>query len=177
MIEAVESLLRLVGDDPSRAHLRMTPWRFAGWLWRSTQGSRTPVPRVIFNANLGTGNILGEFELAFQSQCEHHLLPFLCVVHVGCLGGRVNRKSVQRVVRNYSSRLPVRERLARQVAEAVGGSVMVVVVATHMCMLLRGVQQHASDTLAYTSSLAPRSCRLSVISELVRLNRRTSGSC
>ncbi|KAH8960954.1 hypothetical protein BDL97_05G025000 [Sphagnum fallax] len=182
MIEAVKDLLRLVGEDPCRAQLRLTPWRFVGWLWMSTRGSRGSVPGleleldtkrngsshkvnvrmngltqlgVILETVEGGEVIVGELDLSFCSQCEHHLLPFLGVVHVGYVvgkgGGRLDRVSMQRMVRSYSCRLQVQERLTRQIAEAIGGSVMVVVEANHMCMLARGVQQHASSTVTYAS--------------------------
>ncbi|CAK9875890.1 unnamed protein product, partial [Sphagnum jensenii] len=182
MIEAVKDLLRLVGEDPCRAQLRLTPWRFVGWLWMSTRGSRVSVPGleleldtkrngsshkvnvrmngltqlgVILETGEGAEVIVGELDLSFCSQCEHHLLPFLGVVHVGYVvgkgGGRLDRVSMQRMVRSYSCRLQVQERLTRQIAEAIGGSVMVVVEANHMCMLARGVQQHASSTVTYAS--------------------------
>jgi len=185
MIEAVKDLLRLVGEDPCRTQLHLTPWRFVRWLWTSTRGSRVSVPGLEFELDtklngsswgkvnggisgltqlgviLESGEgaaaevIVGELDLSFCSQCEHHLLPFLGVVHVGYVigrgGGRLDRLSMQRMVRSYSCRLQVQERLTRQIAEAVGGSVMVVVEANHMCMLSRGVKQHASSTVTYAS--------------------------
>jgi len=173
MVEAVETLLRSIGEDPSRNELRLTSLRFVRWLLTSTQGSRVGTSGNLDlvsgqqglmmsmgseeNAEADEG-ILTEFNFPFCSQCEHHLLPFVGVVHVAYLGRRgrgrkqqLDRESVQRVVRGYSLRLQVQERLTREIAEAIGSSVMVVVEASHMCMLSRGVQQVASLTSTYAS--------------------------
>lgn len=172
MVEAVETLLRSIGEDPSRPELRFTSLRFVRWLLTSTQGSRVGTSG---NLDLVSGQqglllsmggeeevadegILTEFNFPFCSQCEHHLLPFVGVVHVAYLGRKMrgrrqqlDRESVQRVVRGYSLRLQVQERLTREIAEAIGSSVMVVVEASHMCMLSRGVQQVSSLTSTYAS--------------------------
>lgn len=183
MVAAVDSLLRSIGEDPLRAELRLTSWRFVRWLLTSTQGSRVGLPGNVelsagiqgltndslmslsgespMAAELGIGElavemIATEVNFPFCSLCEHHLLPFVGVVHVGFVLGRggrqhLDRSSVQKIVRGYSLRLQVQERLTRQIAEAIGGSVMVVVEASHMCMLSRGVQQVASSTATYAS--------------------------
>lgn len=183
MVAAVETLLRVLGEDPNRAELRLTSARFVRWLLTSTQGSRVGAPgnaelaigiqgllndtTLVMAANgnhasetgdLADGMIAAELSFPFCSQCEHHLLPFLGVVHVGFVVGRgrgrrmqLDRSNVQRIVRGYSLRLQVQERLTREIAEAIGGSVMVVVEASHMCMLSRGVQQAASSTATYAS--------------------------
>lgn len=183
MVAAVETLLRVLGEDPNRAELRLTSARFVRWLLTATQGSRAGAPGntelavgiqgllndnplvIAANGNhasetgdLADGMISAELAFPFCSQCEHHLLPFLGVVHVGFMVGRgrgrrmqLDRSNVQRIVRGYSLRLQVQERLTREIAEAIGGSVMVVVEASHMCMLSRGVQQAASSTATYAS--------------------------
>ncbi|XP_024389467.1 GTP cyclohydrolase 1 [Physcomitrium patens] len=175
MVAAVESLLRSVGEDPNRKELRLTSSRFVRWLLTSTQGSRVGTPgnldltagiQGLFceadqvpNVELVEDVMSTEFNFPFCSQCEHHLLPFVGAVHVAYLPQRrgrgkrqqLDRNSVQRVVRGYSLRLQVQERLTREIAEAIGGSVMVMVEASHMCMLSRGVQQVASSTSTYAS--------------------------
>nr|PNR50935.1 hypothetical protein PHYPA_010121 [Physcomitrium patens] len=175
MVSAVEALLRAIGEDPNREELRLTSMRFVRWLLTSTQGSRmgtpgyldlmsglqvlTCEPDLVSNSGLVEEGISTAFDFPFCSQCEHHLLPFLGVVHVAYLAQRqgrgrrqqLDRDNVQRVVRGYSLRLQVQERLTREIAEAIGGSVMVMVEASHMCMLSRGVQQVASSTTTYAS--------------------------
>lgn len=171
MVAAVETLLRSIGEDPNRKELQLSPARFVRWLLTSTQGSRVGTPgnldllsglqRLMFTedaSDLPEEVISTEFNFPFCSQCEHHLLPFVGVVHVAYLARRgrgrkqqLDRESVQRVVRGYSLRLQVQERLTREIAEAIDGSVMVVVEASHMCMLSRGVQQVASLTSTYAS--------------------------
>lgn len=158
MVEGVETLLRAIGEDPTRKELRLTSLRFVQWLLTSTQGSRAAVElastQCLSNRTISseTEAISTECNFPFCSQCEHHLLPFVGVVHVAYFGRHsLDRESVQRVVRGFSLRLQVQERLTREIAEAIGSSVMVVVEASHMCMLSRGVQQVASVTSTYAS--------------------------
>ena len=171
MVAAVKSLLRSIGEDPNRKELQFTAARFVRWLLTSTQGKRegtsgnldlhAGLQRLMLTedaSDLPEEVISTEFNFPFCSQCEHHLLPFVGHVHVAFLARRghgrkqqLDRESVQRVVRGYSLRLQVQERLTREIAEAIGGSVMVVVEASHMCMLSRGVQQVASLTSTYAS--------------------------
>ncbi|CAM6112897.1 unnamed protein product [Calypogeia fissa] len=96
-----------------------------------------------------------ELDMSFASLCEHHLLPFLGIVHVGYIrakGSRpIDRSLVLKIVALYSGRLQVQERLTRQIVEAVVSfaglqGAMVVVEASHMCIMSRGVEKAASAT-------------------------------
>ncbi|CAM6081762.1 unnamed protein product [Calypogeia fissa] len=96
-----------------------------------------------------------ELDISFASLCEHHLLPFLGIVHVGYIrakGSRpIDRSLVLKIVALYSGRLQVQERLTRQIVEAVVSfaglqGAMVVVEASHMCIMSRGVEKAASTT-------------------------------
>jgi GTP cyclohydrolase I len=92
-------------------------------------------------------------DIAFSSLCEHHLLPFLGVAHVGYLPGEriVGLSKLPRVVEHYARRLQVQERLTVQVAdwlerELRPRGVGVVLEATHLCMSVRGVRQPGART-------------------------------
>ncbi|KAE8668764.1 GTP cyclohydrolase 1 [Hibiscus syriacus] len=95
-----------------------------------------------------------ELNLSFWSQCEHHLLPFHGVVHIGymCPEGfnPIEKCLLQSIVHYYGFKLQVQERLSRQIAEAVssitGGDTMVVVEAYHTCMISIGIQKFGSNT-------------------------------
>ncbi len=94
--------------------------------------------------------------IEFASLCEHHLLPFVGVAHVAYVPRSkvIGVSKIARIVRKYSSRLQLQERLTRQVAEEVAkatGSrdVLVVTEAVHTCMLIRGVRSGATVTSVY----------------------------
>ncbi|KAJ7517386.1 hypothetical protein O6H91_21G021500 [Diphasiastrum complanatum] len=172
MVAAVESLLRAVGQDPSSQELQFTAMRYVCWLLASTQGSRYPssyLPQRCINNNSVTVNssalvnaddkmetiMASELHIPFYSQCEHHLLPFSGIAHVGYFysikDSQIERSMVLKTVQLYSRRLQVQERLTRQIAEAIMSNstfcgVMVVVEASHVCMVSRGVKKIASST-------------------------------
>lgn len=97
------------------------------------------------------------FATRFVSQCEHHLLPFYGSLKVAYATGPgvhcpvEQTDQLQHVVRMFSRRLQVQERLTQQVAQAVQdigcGSLLVLCESTHMCMVARGVEEHASTTI------------------------------
>lgn len=99
-----------------------------------------------------------ELDLPFSSLCEHHLLPFFGVAHLGYVGGKetLERSLVLKIVRMFSRRLQVQERLTRQIAEAIASLadfkwIMVVVEANHMCIMSRGVEKLGSNTATVAS--------------------------
>ncbi|KAG8640372.1 hypothetical protein MANES_13G051100v8 [Manihot esculenta] len=142
MVAAAASILSSLGEDPLRKALVGTPSRFVKWLmnFQNTKlemklngfcCGRTDTLKA--NGDISGRNeeqIHSELNLSFWSQCEHHLLPFYGVVHIGYF--------------------QVQERLTRQIAETVssilGGDVMVVVEAEHTCMISRGVEKFGSNT-------------------------------
>ena len=99
-------------------------------------------------------SIQSELNLSLWSQCEHHLLPFHGVVHIGYFGSGIDaigKSLFQSIVHFHGFKLQVQERLTRQIAETVsllvGKDVMVVVECNHTCMISRGIEKFGSSTL------------------------------
>ncbi|XVE78140.1 hypothetical protein DITRI_Ditri13aG0120000 [Diplodiscus trichospermus] len=166
MVAAVASILRSLGEDPLREELVETPNHFVRWLmnFQNTKlemklngfaCGRTdllkPIGEVCSHDN---EQMHSESNLSFWSQCEHHLLPFHGVVHIGyfCPEGSnpIGKSLLQSIVHFYGFKLQVQERLTRQIAETVspilGGDIMVVVEANHTCMISRGIEKFGSNT-------------------------------
>lgn len=148
---AVRSLLVALGQDVDSEHLRATPRRVAA----AFAELLTPQPFTLttFANDTGYDELVVVRDIAFQSLCEHHLLPFHGVAHVGYLpAGRIlGLSKFARVVEHFARRLQVQERLTHQIADFLDEhlsprGVGVIVEAEHMCMSLRGVRAHGSRT-------------------------------
>jgi GTP cyclohydrolase IA len=159
--EAVRVLIEAIsGDDPGREGLRDTPRRVVSALSEMTRGYEDD-PGVILDQSFG--ETCHEFvvvrDIDFVSLCEHHLLPFTGVAHVGYLPGDghvVGLSKFARLVDCYARRLQVQERMTEQIAEAImkhtdAQAAGVVVEATHSCMSCRGVRK--AHARMVTSSL------------------------
>jgi GTP cyclohydrolase I len=153
--EAVVDLLVALGEDPSSEHLAETPARVA----RSFAEMLTPraFDLTTFPNDEGYDELVLARDIPFHSLCEHHLLPFHGVAHVGYLpGGRIlGLSKLARVVELFARRLQVQERLTRQVGDwleehLAPKGVGVVLDAEHMCMSLRGVQATGARTITST---------------------------
>lgn len=160
MLDAVSSILSSLGEDPSREELVETPARFVKWLM-NFKNSKLDMKLNGFVLNKrdpdfssNEEHVCSELNIPFWSQCEHHLLPFHGVVHIGYYGfNRVNpvgKSLLQSIVHFYGFKLQVQERLTRQIAEIVssflGEDVIVVVEANHTCMISRGIEKLGSST-------------------------------
>ena len=153
---AVHDLLRALGKDPGSAHLADTPRRVAESL------TELITPRefdlTTFPNDEGYDELVLARDIPVQSLCEHHLLPFRGVAHVGYLPGArlLGLSKLARVVELFARDLQVQERLTSQVAgwlrdQLAPRGVGVVIEAEHLCMSLRGVQAVGSRTV--TSAL------------------------
>ena len=149
---AVADLLAALGHDPTAEDLAETPQRVA----RAFAELLAPRPfdPTTFPNDEGYDQLVLARDIRFQSLCQHHLLPFHGVAHVGYIpGGRIlGLSKLARVVELFARRLQVQERLTQQVADWLDEhlaprGVGVVLEAEHLCMSLRGVRAQGSRTV------------------------------
>ena len=156
----VRRQLELLGEDPSRIGLARTPHRVArsmAWLTRGYEVDlRDAVGQGLFTDDHDNMIMVRDIEL--YSLCEHHLLPFFGKAHIAYIpNGRIlGLSKLPRIVDMFARRLQVQERLTSEIAEAVEevvrpSGVGVVIEASHLCMMMRGVEKQNSMTI--TSAL------------------------
>ena len=158
--DAVEVLLAEVGENPTREGLARTPARVASALRFLTSGYDTDVEAVVNGAlfTVDCSEMVIVRDIDFYSLCEHHLLPFFGKCHVAYLPRThvIGLSKIPRLVEMFSRRLQVQERLTNQIATTLSDAlnplgVGVVIEATHLCMLMRGVEQQ--NSFAVTSAM------------------------
>lgn len=154
---AVREILYAIGEDPWRSGLVDTPQRVAKAYAEMFSGLHMdPAPLLGTTFDIGHDELVLVKDIPFYSTCEHHLVPFHGVAHVGYIpshNGRVTGLSkLARVVDIFSRRPQVQERLTTQIAEALVThleplGVIVVIECEHMCMSARGVRKPGAKTL------------------------------
>lgn len=154
---AVRDLLRAVGEDPDRDGLAGTPERIARACEELFAGLFTdPADELDAVFDIGHDEMVLVRDIPLYSMCEHHLLPFHGVAHVGYIPGPDGRvtglSKLARLVEGYARRPQVQERLTTQVADALverlrPGGAIVVVEAEHLCMTMRGVRKPGARTI------------------------------
>ncbi|MFN8593806.1 MAG: GTP cyclohydrolase I FolE [Thermomicrobiales bacterium] len=146
---AVREILIAIGEDPDREGLQRTPWRVAdayAELFAGVGVDPRANLRVTFDEDHREMVILRD--IPFASVCEHHLLPFTGIAHVGYIprGRIVGLSKLARLVEGYARRPQVQERLTSEIADALVDELNpdgcgVVIEAVHICMTIRGVEK------------------------------------
>ncbi len=150
--QAVLAIIEAIGEDPNREGLKGTPRRIAEMYTELFTGLGVdPKKELAVGFDEGHHEMVILKDIPFYSMCEHHLLPFFGLAHVGYIpkGRIVGASKLARAVEILSKRPQLQERLTSQIAEAVvealaPNGVGVVIEAEHMCMTLRGVKKPGS---------------------------------
>jgi len=154
---AVRELLIAIGEEPDREGLRDTPARVARAYAEILAGMwESPADVLGATYDLGHAEMVLVKDIELWSMCEHHLVPFTGVAHVGYIPGESGRitglSKLVRLVDVYARRLQVQERLTTQVADSLvellePRGAIVVMEAEHLCMTMRGVRKAGSRTV------------------------------
>jgi len=153
--EAVLSILEAIGEDPKREGLVDTPRRIAEMYSELFMGlDLDPKEELTVSYEEGHHEMVILRDIPFYSMCEHHLLPFYGLVHIGYIpnGSVIGMSKLARAVEVLSRRTQIQERLTTQIAETIlqalnPDGVAVVIQAEHMCMTLRGVKKPGSNVI------------------------------
>ena len=173
------SILKAIGEDPSRPGLKDTPKRAAKAMQFLMQGYEMDIDDVINDALFpsDTDEMVIVKNIELYSMCEHHLLPFIGKCHVAYIpkGKVLGLSKIARIVDVFARRLQIQENLTNEIAncivektEAAGAAV--IIEAQHMCMMMRGVEKQNSVMTtscmlgAFRSSSSTRNEFLSLIS-------------
>ena len=153
---AVREILIGVGEDPDRDGLRETPQRVARAYAEMFDGLDADPAQILSTTfDLGHDEMVLVRDIEVWSTCEHHLLPFTGVAHVGYIpaNGRITGLSkLARLVDAFAKRPQVQERLTSEVADALvrhlgAQGVIVVIECEHLCMTMRGVRKPGAKTV------------------------------
>ena len=156
----VDEIETEIGEDPTRQGLQGTPGRVRRMYRELTAGYHVDPERLINNAifDVEYSEMVIVKDIPFYSLCEHHLLPFFGIASVAYIprGRVIGLSKIPRVVEMYARRLQVQERLTQQIAEFLQErlqpqGVGVVLEATHLCAVMRGVRK--PGTIMTTSSV------------------------
>jgi GTP cyclohydrolase IA len=150
-----EDIIHLLGEDKLREGLLKTPERAAKAMKFLTKGYEQDPKQILqsamFEETYNEMVIVKDIEL--YSLCEHHMLPFFGKAHIAYIpnGHIVGLSKIPRVVDVFARRLQVQERLTEQILDCINDTlqpngVAVVIEASHMCMMMRGVQKQNSNT-------------------------------
>ncbi|RJR27636.1 GTP cyclohydrolase I FolE [candidate division WWE3 bacterium] len=156
-ISIIRNLISLIGDNPDREGLRETPRRvlrsyselFSGYMYSDIQIRR--VLQKTFTETHDYDEIIVCKNIPFMSFCEHHILPFQGVCHIGYLPNKVvvGLSKLPRLVDIYSKRLQIQERMTMEIASMIFSTlksrgVGVIIEAEHLCVACRGVKKVGS---------------------------------
>ena len=181
---AVREILLAVGEDPERNGLLDTPGRVARMYAELFSGLHTDPGRHLKRVFEETyDEMVLVRDISFNSMCEHHLLPFMGVAHVGYIpNGRVAGLSkLARVVDEVSRRPQVQERMTHQIADLMSSEldakgVIVVLEAEHSCMSIRGIRKPGSLTVTSAVRGLFRTCESTRAEAMALINSRQARS-
>ena len=154
---AVREILLAIGEDPDRDGLQSTPARVARSYVEIFAGmTQKPEDVLTTTFEIGHDELILVRDIEVYSTCEHHLVPFHGVAHVGYIPGRDGRvtglSKLVRLVDVYARRPQIQERMTSQIADALVEhlkplGVLVVIECEHLCMSMRGVRKPGSRTI------------------------------
>ncbi len=154
---AVVSIIEAIGEDPNREGLEGTPGRVAEMYAELFMGiDRDPKEELMVGFEIGHREMVILRDIPFYSMCEHHLLPFFGVAHIGYIpnddGRIVGISKLARVVEIVAKRPQIQERMTTEIADAIDeglkpAGVAVVVQAEHLCMIMRGIKKPGSNVI------------------------------
>jgi len=152
--KAVVSIMKAIGEDPKREGLVETPTRIAEMYAELFMGlGMDPKEELTVGFEEGHREMVIVRDIPFYSMCEHHLLPFYGVAHIGYIpntsGRVVGASKLARVVEIIAKRPQIQERMTTQIADAIvdglkPDGVAVIVQAEHLCMIMRGIKKPGS---------------------------------
>ncbi len=179
--EAVRTLIRWAGDDPGREGLLGTPARVARAYEEFFKGygeDPAELLRRTFEETDGYDEMVVLRDIAFESHCEHHMVPIIGKAHVGYLPHHrvVGISKLARVVEAYARRLQIQEKMTAQIAGAIDAElkprgVAVIVEASHQCMTTRGVRKPGVSMVTSTMLGAFRDDAMTRREFLATINR------
>jgi len=154
---AVLSIIEAIGDDPRREGLQGTPKRIAEMYAELFSGlNMDAMVELTVGFEVGHREMVILRDIPFYSMCEHHLLPFYGVAHVGYIPNKEGRvvgvSKLARVVDIFTKRLQLQERMTSQIADTIvealqPDGVAVVIEAEHLCMTMRGIKKPGSNVI------------------------------
>jgi GTP cyclohydrolase I len=152
--EAVTAIIEAIGENPNREGLLGTPARVAEMYSELFMGlNKDPREELSVSFEEGHREMVVVKDIPFYSMCEHHLLPFYGMAHIGYIpnseGRVVGASKLARVVEIVAKRPQIQERMTTQIADAIIGGirpdgVAVVIQAEHLCMIMRGIKKPGS---------------------------------
>ncbi len=182
--DATRALLIGIGEDPDREGLADTPRRVAEMYAELFAGlDKDPCAELSVSFDEAHQEMIIARDIPFYSMCEHHLLPFFGVAHVGYIPGSTGKvvgiSKLARVVDVIAKRPQLQERMTRQIADSIFDALEpdgtgVVIEAEHLCMVMRGVRKPGSTivTSAVKGTFRTKAATRAEFMSLIRGNRQ-----
>ncbi len=151
--DLIRELIEQIGEDPEREGLVKTPHRVAKMYAELLEGYNKNITKIVngalYDINVSDGEMIIIDNIAYDSMCEHHMLPFSGKAHVAYIPDNkiIGLSKIPRIVDVFSRRLQVQERMTNQIADCINDilkpkGVFVVMAGNHSCSSLRGVKKH-----------------------------------